>query len=102
MNRFLMLLAGLAGATAATVTFAATNVAPPPKADPAKGRQIVSTVCVACHNLDGNSAIPVNPKLAGQHAEYLVKQMKNFKGDGAKPPERVNAVMNSMVLAYSE
>ncbi|MEK7736298.1 MAG: c-type cytochrome [Pseudomonadota bacterium] len=99
MNRFLMLLAGLAGAT---VAFAATNVAPPPKADPAKGRQIVSTVCVACHNLDGNSAIPVNPKLAGQHAEYLVKQMKNFKGDGAKPPERVNAVMNAMVLAYSE
>jgi len=102
MNRFLLLLAGWASAIAATATFAADHAAALPKADPAKGQQIVSTVCVACHNLDGNSTIPVNPKLAGQHAEYLVKQMKNFKGDGGKPPERVNAIMNAMVLAYSE
>ena len=102
MNRFLMLLAGLAGATAATALFAADHPAPLPKADPAKGQQIASTVCVACHNLDGNSTIPVNPKLAGQHSEYLLKQMKNFKADGAKPAERVNAVMNAMVLAYNE
>lgn len=99
MNRFLLLLAGL---VSATTVFAADHAAPLPKADPAKGQQIVSTVCVACHNADGNSTIPVNPKLAGQHAEYLVKQMKNFKGDGGKPPERVNAVMNAMVGAYSE
>lgn len=99
MNRFLLLLAGL---TSATAVFAADHAAALPKADPAKGQQIVSTVCVACHNADGNSTIPVNPKLAGQHAEYLLKQMKNFKGDGGKPPERVNAIMNAMVLAYSE
>lgn len=102
MNRFLLLLAGLASATAATAAFAADHAAALPKADPAKGQLIVSTVCVACHNSDGNSTIPVNPKLAGQHAEYLVKQMKNFKGEGGKPAERVNAVMNAMVLAYSE
>jgi len=102
MNRFLLLLAGLASATAATVTFAADHAAALPAADPAKGQQIVSTVCVACHNLDGNSTIPVNPKLAGQHAEYLVKQMKNFKADGGKPPARVSAVMNAMILPYSE
>ena len=52
---------------------------PAPKADPARGEPIASTVCGACHGPDGNSAIPVNPKLAGQHAEYLVRQMKNFK-----------------------
>ena len=50
-----------------------------PKGDAARGQTIVSTVCVACHGPDGNSPLAVNPKLAGQHADYLVKQMKNFK-----------------------
>ena len=73
-----------------------------PKGDPARGQAIVSTVCVACHGLDGNSPIPVNPKLAGQHPEYLLKQMKNFKAVGGNPPERVNAIMNGMIAAYDE
>ena len=73
-----------------------------PKGDPAKGQPIASTVCGACHNPDGNSVIAVNPKLAGQHAEYLFKQMKNFKGDGGKQPERVNPVMNGMIAAFNE
>ncbi len=74
----------------------------PPAGDPAKGQAIVSTVCVACHNADGNSTIPTNPKLAGQHAEYLLKQMKNFKGQNGNPPERSNPIMNGMIAAYSE
>jgi cytochrome c553 len=73
-----------------------------PKGDAARGQVIVSTVCVACHGLDGNSPIPVNPKLAGQHPEYLLKQMKNFKTANGKPPERVNAIMNGMIAAYDE
>lgn len=73
-----------------------------PKGDAARGQTIVSTVCVACHGLDGNSPLPVNPKLAGQHSEYLLKQMKNFKAADGKPPERVNAIMNGMIAAYDE
>jgi cytochrome c553 len=73
-----------------------------PKADPARGQAIVSTVCVACHGLDGNSPLPANPKLAGQHAEYLFKQMKNFKAADGKPPERVNGIMNGMIAAYDD
>ncbi|MCK9380798.1 MAG: cytochrome c4 [Sulfuritalea sp.] len=73
-----------------------------PKGDAARGQTIVSTVCVACHGPDGNSPIPVNPKLAGQHPDYLLKQMKNFKGTDGKPPERVNAIMNGMIAAYDE
>ena len=98
MNRFLLVLAGVAAASPVL----AGAPAPATKADSAKGQQIVSTVCVACHNTDGNSAIPANPKLAGQHAEYLLKQMKNFNGAGGKQPERVNAVMNGMIAAYTE
>ena len=65
-----------------------------PKVDPAKGQQIASQVCVACHMADGNSATPANPKLAGQHADYLYKQLANFKAKpGAKQAERVNPIM---------
>jgi cytochrome c553 len=52
----------------------------------------VQTVCAACHGTDGNSAITQNPKLAGQHSEYLLKQLTNFK-EG----KRANAVMAGMV-----
>ena len=98
MKRFLTLLAGAAAAT----TVLAADHAPAVAGDPAKGQQIVSTVCSACHNADGNSTIVTNPKLAGQHAEYLVKQMKNFKGEGGKPAERTSPVMNAMIAAYNE
>jgi len=52
----------------------------------------VQTVCAACHGADGNSAVPQNPKLAGQIPEYLLKQLTNFK-EG----KRANAVMAGMV-----
>jgi cytochrome c553 len=72
------------------------------KGDAAKGQPIAAAVCGACHGPDGNSVVPVNPKLAGQNAEYLFKQMKNFKGGPEGKPERNNAIMNGMIAAYSE
>lgn len=69
--------------------------------DPAKAQQIVTQVCAACHGADGNSAIPANPSLAGQHFEYLLKQLTNFKPQAGKPAERVNAVMSGMVASLS-
>ncbi len=50
------------------------------------------TVCAACHGGDGNSGITINPKLAGQQAAYLLKQLQNFK-DGT----RTNFVMSGIV-----
>jgi cytochrome c553 len=73
-----------------------------PKGDPARGEPIASTVCGACHGPDGNSQTAANPKLAGQHPEYLFKQMTNFKGADGKQPERVNAIMNGMIAAFDE
>lgn len=35
--------------------------------------------CVGCHAADGNSVVPNFPKLAGQHAAYLEKQLKDFR-----------------------
>jgi cytochrome c553 len=61
-----------------------------------------SQVCAACHAADGNSSAPANPKIAGQFAEYLAKQLRDFKAQDGKPPVRQSAVMNGMVANLSE
>ena len=77
----------------------AENKAPqvPAEAKPVSSAEAtVKGVCAACHGADGNSAIALNPKLAGQHPEYLLKQLTNFK-EG----KRANAVMAGMVANLS-
>ena len=54
-------------------------VTPAAKPDLAKGEATYGAVCAACHGADGNSAVTVNPKLAQQHPEYIVKQLQEFK-----------------------
>jgi cytochrome c553 len=85
--------------SAAFVASSAVAAGPAPQAakpDLAKGEAIYSAACVACHAADGNSATPVNPKLAQQHPEYLLKQLQEFKSG-----KRANAVMSGMVAALS-
>ena len=65
------------------------------KADLAKG-QAAAVTCAACHGGDGNSAIAINPSLAGQHAQYITKQLMNFKSG-----ERNNAIMKGMVASLA-
>ena len=63
-----------------------------PEAKPVTSAEAtVKAVCSACHGADGNSVITLNPKLAGQHPEYLLKQLTNFKAG-----TRANAVMSGM------
>jgi cytochrome c553 len=72
------------------------------KPDIAKGGVIANGVCVACHATDGNSTTPAYPKLAGQHPEYLVKQLNNFKVQpGDTVATRNNAVMAAFAAALS-
>ncbi len=54
-------------------------------------------VCAACHAPDGNSVIPVNPKLAQQHPEYLLKQLQEFKSG-----KRANPIMTGMAATLSD
>ncbi len=56
-----------------------------------------SAMCTACHGTDGNSAAPNFPRLAGQHADYIAKQLKDFKSG-----DRTDATMNGMAAALSE
>lgn len=65
--------------------------------DPKNGQKIATQVCAACHGADGNSAAAANPHLAGQHAEYLAKQLQDLKAN----KERKNAIMMGMVANLS-
>ena len=49
------------------------------KPDLARAEEIVSGRCFLCHGLEGESASPVFPRLAGQHADYIAKQLADFK-----------------------
>lgn len=68
-----------------------------PKADPANGEAIATKVCGACHAFDGGRGLPANPILQGQHPEYLLKQLRDFKS-GA----RNNAVMKGFAATLSD
>ena len=74
----------------------------PAQPDLAKAKMTAEQVCGACHGADGNSQVPTNPKLAGQHPEYLAKQLKNFKSVDGKPAERANPVMGGMAAPLSD
>ncbi|MDT3706987.1 MAG: c-type cytochrome [Thiobacillus sp.] len=91
------LVVSLVAALASTSAFAATPAAAPAsKGDPKAGESIVNQVCAACHSVDGNSVIPANPKIAGLNAEYINKQLTEFKS-GA----RQNPIMAGMVAGLS-
>lgn len=79
----------------AVLSLASASVASA-EADPAKGQATAGQICAACHMPDGNSIIPQNPRLAGQHGEYISRQLAAFKSG-----ERKNPIMMGMAGALS-
>lgn len=72
-----------------------TSNATPTKADMmARGQQIVGTVCVACHGLDGMSAISANPNIAGMPEQYIAKQLELFKSGVRNNPIMLGMAAN--------
>jgi cytochrome c553 len=67
-----------------------------------KAPAIAAQLCAACHAADGNSIAPANPKIAGQMADYLQKQLRDFKAQEGKQALRQSPVMNGMVASLSE
>jgi cytochrome c553 len=53
--------------------------------------------CQVCHGKGGKSTNPTYPRLAGQHAKYIIKQLKAFKSGIRKDP-----IMNGMAATLSE
>ena len=93
-----LLLAAIA-ATAATSAATAWAADAPAAAKPdlAKGQAKSNEVCVSCHTNDGSRGSPANPILQGQHPEYLVKQLTEFKND-----KRPNPIMKGFASQLSE
>ena len=76
----------------------AGNVLAAGNADAGKAKTVA---CGACHGADGNSLAPTFPKLAGQHAGYLLKQLKDIKS-GARNNGQTAAMKGVMHLVNDE
>ena len=80
---------------ASLASFALTGMAT--AAGDAEAGKTKAATCVACHGPDGNSPAPNFPKIAGQHAAHIVKQLQDFKSG-----KRTDPTMNAMVAPLSE
>jgi len=49
------------------------------QADEARAKKIVNGSCFLCHGAEGESSSEIFPRLAGQHWQYIAKQLENFK-----------------------
>lgn len=107
MKRVLSLMLVASGALlgASAMPSYAADAAVTPKVDIAKGEELFTNgddargiiSCASCHGPGGNSAIPLNPILAKQHPEYLIKQLHDFKaGDEGASAARPSASMAVM------
>lgn len=88
MRKSLILLSAIVAAMFTQVTLA--------QGDPEAG-QAKSALCATCHGSDGNSELAINPKIAGQNARYIIKQLRDYKS-GARP----GPIMAAMVINLSD
>ena len=94
-----------AGLSLAAMTFANKPVAATAP-DAAKGEALYNNgdakrgvaACMGCHGANGVSGGGAYPKLAGQHASYVVKQLKDYKAG----KDRANAVMSAFAGLLSD
>jgi cytochrome c553 len=90
----LTLFAALVSSSATSYAAEAKTAAAP---DLAKGQEKSAQVCGACHTADGTRGLPANPIIAGQHADYLAKQLHDFKGN-----KRASPIMGAMAAPLTD
>jgi len=85
--------------SASAAMFALLSVSPVVSAaDRAAGQAKADAVCAACHGKDGNTPVdPSYPKLAGQHSDFLIRALSDYKSGARK-----NAIMAGQVQALSK
>lgn len=83
--------------TAESAPEATADTAAPATLGDAGAGAAKAAACIACHGPNGNSLNPEWPKLAGQHEDYLLKQLRAFKAG-----ERQNELMTPMTAPLSE
>ena len=80
----------LFGAAALLALGTAVRADEPDAAARARAQRIAITVCGTCHGPTGNSAQRKYPRLAGQHANYLVAQLKAFRSQSRGDPDAIS------------
>lgn len=65
--------------------------------DMARAEEIVQGKCFICHGAEGESSSPVFPRLAGQHAQYVARQLGDYKSG-----KRISSTMRPMVEDLTE
>lgn len=65
--------------------------------DAAKAVSLAGNLCASCHGEDGNSLVPAFPKLAGQQAVYLLRELKDYKSG-----KRVSEIMAPIVAGLTD
>ncbi|MBU1424495.1 MAG: cytochrome c4 [Gammaproteobacteria bacterium] len=91
-------------AAAPTPEAAASEVAATPEATAPEAPAVALSpfeerlqLCAGCHNPDGNSIIPENPRLAGLDKKYILIQLRDFKSG-----DRTNATMSAIIQMVDE
>jgi cytochrome c553 len=60
-------------------TFGLSSASAFAQVDEARVNRIISGSCFICHGPTGHHTTELIPKLAGQNAEYIARQLANFK-----------------------
>jgi cytochrome c553 len=79
----------LLGVAASLLMMTSLHVAA--EGDPVAGQQ-KSATCAACHGTDGNSVVPMWPKIAGQHEAYLNRHITLIRDGARMVPEMMGIV----------
>lgn len=87
----------IAAASLCVASFSVQAVITVPEYDANAGKQIVETVCAACHGMNGISPIPSQPNLGGQNIKYMYKQLIDYKTGYRK-----NGIMQSQIANLSQ
>jgi cytochrome c553 len=83
-------ISALAGVLLCLVSIAASAEGPG-----AKAKEIIESRCSLCHGSQGESASAVYPRLAAQHPDYLVKQLKDFR-DGRRKSDTMSEMAKDL------
>ena len=71
-------------------------------ADVEAGKELVATVCAACHGANGVSVIDAIPNLAAQRPAYIEAQLKAFKDGSRKGATSHTDIMNAIQLSAQD
>ena len=66
-----------------------------PKVDLARAAEISGGRCALCHGAEGDSSSPLYPRLAGQHHQYIAKQLGDFKS-GRRKSDTMNGMAQDL------